>query len=103
MFEPGRLGQDRMDLAGALRRLRRASGLSGERLAARTLMSQAKISRIETGKTVPTIMDVERILSALDVPLERAQELLALAKLANIEFQNDRQTLMRVSRTGTTI
>jgi transcriptional regulator with XRE-family HTH domain len=48
-------------------------------------MSQAKISRIERGKTVPSVVDVERILRALDVPLNLASELVTLARRANVE------------------
>jgi transcriptional regulator with XRE-family HTH domain len=73
------------DLAKTLRELRRASGLSGERLGARCAMSQAKISRIERNRIVPTVLDVERILSALQVPTEQANELIALARQANVE------------------
>jgi len=43
-------------------------GLGGERLAARCGLSQSKISRIERGETLPSVLDVQRILSALDVP-----------------------------------
>lgn len=75
----------RSDLASALRELRKAAGLSGERLAVRCVMSQSKISRIESGKTLPTVVDVERILAALDVPSGQAEELLALARKANVE------------------
>lgn len=76
---------ERPDLADTLRKLREAAGLSGERLAARCAMSQAKISRIERRRTIPTVMDVERILKALDVPLNLAGELLTLARRANVE------------------
>jgi transcriptional regulator with XRE-family HTH domain len=75
----------RTDLAGTLRKLRKAAGLSGERLAVRCAMSQAKISRIERGKTLPTVLDVERILKALDVPLSLASELMVLARRANVQ------------------
>lgn len=44
MLEAGGGPADRAHLAEALRTLRRASGLSGERLADRTGMSQSKIS-----------------------------------------------------------
>jgi transcriptional regulator with XRE-family HTH domain len=74
----------RSDVAGTLRRLRKAAGLSGERLAVRCNMSQSKISRIESGKTLPTVVDVERILIALDVPADVAQDMLALARRANV-------------------
>jgi transcriptional regulator with XRE-family HTH domain len=73
-------------LAETLRELRRASGLSGERLAGRCAMSQAKISRIETGKVLPTVIDVEQIVRALGVPLPVADELLALARAANVDY-----------------
>lgn len=75
----------RQDLAGTLRRLRKAAGLSGERLAARCAMSQSRISRIESGKQLPTVVDVDRILTALEVPADAATELLTLARRANIE------------------
>lgn len=75
----------RSDLAETLRQLRRAAGLSGERLAVRCAMSQSKISRIESGKTLPSVLDVERILKALDVPAEAAQGLLVLARRANVQ------------------
>lgn len=74
------------NLAGTLRKLRKAAGLSGERLAARCAMSQSRISRIESGKQLPTVVDVDRILTALEVPAEAATELLALARRANVEY-----------------
>ncbi|MFI6849076.1 helix-turn-helix domain-containing protein [Kitasatospora sp. NPDC050467] len=87
MLEPERQGRQRKDLAKALRELREASGLSGERLARRCNMSQSKISRIETGKTLPTVIDVELILSGLSgVPDEVKGDLLELARAANIDY-----------------
>ncbi|MFI7344402.1 helix-turn-helix domain-containing protein [Streptomyces sp. NPDC050085] len=85
-IEPETQAQERKDLAGALRSLRRAAGLSGERLAGRCNMSQTKISRIETGRALPTVMDVERILKALAVPGEVADEILRLARRANVDY-----------------
>jgi hypothetical protein len=49
-------------------------------------MSQAKISRIETGSILPSVIDVERILSALKVPDVVARELLELARAANVDY-----------------
>ena len=86
MLEPEHQGRQRRNLAQALRDLRQASGLSGQRLAVRCNMSQAKISRIETGKTLPTVIDVERILSGLEVPEEVSSDLLALARAANVDY-----------------
>ena len=58
MLEPDSGAQGRKHVAEALRELRKAAGLSGERLGARAAMSQSKISRIESGKIVPTVVDV---------------------------------------------
>lgn len=49
-------------------------------------MSQTKISRIETGRALPTVIDVERILKALCVPDEVADELLRLARRTNVDY-----------------
>lgn len=73
------------DLGATLRKLRKAAGLSGERLAVRCAMSQSKISRIERGKLLASVADVSRILVALDVPGEAAEQFLALARRANVE------------------
>lgn len=86
MLEPDLRGQGRRHLAESLRALRKAAGLSGERLAARAAMSQSKISRIESGKVLPTVLDVERILKALEVPAEAACELLTVARAANVDY-----------------
>lgn len=86
MLEPDSGPQGRKHLAEALRELRKAAGLSGERLGVRAAMSQSKISRVESGKIVPAVVDVERILQALEVPSNVAQELLTLARVANAEY-----------------
>ncbi|SDP15596.1 hypothetical protein SAMN04487905_102195 [Actinopolyspora xinjiangensis] len=49
-------------------------------------MSQPKISRIESGKALPSVTDVERILKALDVGSEVREELLSLTRSANVEY-----------------
>lgn len=54
-------------------------------------MSQSKISRIETGRVLPSITEVERILAALGVSADQVGELLALAKIANTDFLNRRK------------
>lgn len=86
-LEPDRAQQPRSELAEALRTLRRASGLTGARLAARVGMSQAKISKIETGRVLPSALDVERILDALGVQPgdEEVTRLLELARVANTD------------------
>lgn len=84
--EPERQDEQRNTLAEALRELRRASGLSGQRVADRCHMSQAKISRIERGRVLPSVIDVERILQALDVPEDAARDLIALARSTNVDY-----------------
>ncbi|MFD3472182.1 helix-turn-helix domain-containing protein [Streptomyces sp. NPDC058682] len=49
-FEIERMGHSSRELADKLGELRKRSGLSGARVAARCNMSQSKISRIENGK-----------------------------------------------------
>ncbi|MFH8991019.1 helix-turn-helix domain-containing protein [Streptomyces sp. NPDC017940] len=83
---PDEQARERKDLAEALRGLRRAAGLSGERLALRCNMSQTKISRIETGRALPSVIDVERILKALAVPDQVSDELIQLARRANVVY-----------------
>lgn len=84
-IDPDEQRQGDKDLADTLRQLRKAAGLSGERLAVRCSMSQAKISRIEGRKITPTVAGVERILAALEVPGEVASELVALARRVNVQ------------------
>lgn len=88
MLEPERQRQERKDLAASLKSLRKAADLSGQRLADRCAISQSKISRIESGQTLPSVIDVQRILSALDVPDEVASELLNLARVANVHYKS---------------
>ncbi|MFE7131388.1 helix-turn-helix domain-containing protein [Streptomyces sp. NPDC057638] len=94
-IDPRRAGRDRLELAAALRELRRATGLSGERLAVRCGMSQSKVSRIETGRTLPSVVDVQQILTALGVDGAAAAELRALARVANAEYEDVRASVRR--------
>lgn len=95
MLELEVLGRDKDGLATAIRELRKHAGLTGERLGARCAMSQSKISKIETGRIIPSVVDVERILQALDAPPEMLAEITALARLANTEFQDVRSLLRK--------
>ncbi|MBB5155567.1 helix-turn-helix domain-containing protein [Saccharopolyspora phatthalungensis] len=92
MLEPDTEQQQRKNLADTLRQLRKAAGLSGERLAVRAAMSQSKISRIESGRTLPSVADVERIMTALDVPPDAREELLSLTRSANVEYTSLRSS-----------
>ncbi|MBD0839024.1 helix-turn-helix domain-containing protein [Streptomyces sp. TRM68416] len=94
-LEPEQLGRSKADLAETLRDLRKRAGLTGDRLAKRCAMSQSKISKIETGKTTPSLVDVERILRAVDAPPELVSEVMALARMANTEWQDKRSSWRR--------
>lgn len=89
-FEPEQLGQSSQELASKLRELRKQAGLSGVRLAARCNMSQSKISRFETGRARPSIVDVEQILRAVEAPVELVAQVSNLARMANTEWQDIR-------------
>ncbi|WP_198658998.1 helix-turn-helix transcriptional regulator [Nocardiopsis sp. FIRDI 009] len=95
MLEPESIDGRRGELSEALRRVRKRAGFTGERLASRVGMSQSKISKIETGKTVPTAFDVERILRVLKATPEEVEEISALARVANTQYQNWRSSLRR--------
>jgi transcriptional regulator with XRE-family HTH domain len=95
MLEPEQLGQHRKDLAEALRSMRKQAGLTGDRLASRCNMSQSKVSKIETGKILPSVLDVELILRALDAPADLVEQVVALARLANTEFHDTRSLLRK--------
>jgi hypothetical protein len=58
-------------------------------------MSQSKISKIENGRIIPTVLDVDRILKALNVPNDIGEELLNLVRLANTQFHDVRSSLRR--------
>ncbi|WP_416970222.1 helix-turn-helix domain-containing protein [Streptomyces sp. 4F14] len=94
-FDPEQLGRQKEELAARLKELRRRAGLTGDRLALRCNMSQSKISRIENGKAQPTLLDLERILRAVAAPPDIVEEIIALARLANTEWQDLRSLRRR--------
>jgi transcriptional regulator with XRE-family HTH domain len=95
MPEPEQLGRHRQDLAEALKSMRKQAGLTGDRLASRCNMSQSKVSKIETGKILPSVLDVELMLRALDAPADLVKQVVALARLANTEFHDTRSLLRK--------
>ncbi|OAR25824.1 hypothetical protein A8W25_09830 [Streptomyces sp. ERV7] len=93
-YEPEQLDQSGRQLAAMLKQLRKQAGLSGVRLAARCNMSQSKISRIEGNKARPSLLDVEQLLRGLQAPPDVVAEVMALARIAQTEWQDGR-TLRR--------
>ena len=70
--------------------------MSGERLAPTLYgMSQSKVSRIETGRLVPSAVDISQMLDALSVDAETREALLTLTRLANAEYQDVRASVRR--------
>lgn len=82
-------------LAGELRRLRDLSGLSGRELARRMGTSQSKVSRIESGATVPSLPEVTAWASAIGASTGVHDSLVALAEAAFTEVQSWRDASRR--------
>ncbi|MGW0432461.1 helix-turn-helix domain-containing protein [Micromonospora sp. NPDC003197] len=70
----------RRRLARELRELREGAGLTAEELARRIGMSRPKLSRFETADRVPSVSDVNAILSEFGIDGERWHELVQMAK-----------------------
>ncbi|MFJ2215904.1 helix-turn-helix domain-containing protein [Streptomyces sp. NPDC087864] len=64
----------------ALRALRDTSGLTGDAVARRASMSAGKLSKIETGRVLPTVQDVDLLLTAIGVSQEVKEEFLTTAR-----------------------
>ncbi len=75
----------RHQLAVELRRVRELYGMSGRELAQRIDISQSKVSRVESGRTIPSLQEVLAWASAVCVPADRQEWLVALAESAFTE------------------
>jgi transcriptional regulator with XRE-family HTH domain len=73
----------RRRLAAELRRLRERAGMNGEEVARLLTWSAAKVSRIETAKTLPKLVDVKKLLELYGMADTRGDELLTLAREAD--------------------
>jgi transcriptional regulator with XRE-family HTH domain len=71
---------NRSELGAALRALRQASGQEAKAVARSAVMSTSKLSKIENGRTAPSVTDVERILTALGVSETVKAEYMAAAR-----------------------
>ncbi len=74
----------RRRLGAELRRLREALGISGEQAAAVLDGSQAKISRMESGITRPSVRDVRELLELYKTDGQTRDELLEIAAAASV-------------------
>ncbi|MCP2341226.1 Scr1 family TA system antitoxin-like transcriptional regulator [Actinomadura rupiterrae] len=91
---PERYQRGVQELADALRELRVRSGLTGTQVAERTGASQPRISRIETGSTVPTVDMVETLCRVYSASSERTAQLVELATALHRRIES-RKVLMR--------
>src|SRR5262249_50759773 len=80
------LDRARIELGQQLRALRRGAGLSGVELAGRAAMSQAKISKLETGQTTPSVEDAERLAGVFGATPAQAAALVDQAKALAIQL-----------------
>ncbi|MEV6345666.1 helix-turn-helix transcriptional regulator [Actinoplanes sp. NPDC051851] len=84
---------DSPDLPGvAIARMRREARLTGQQLGQMVRMSQAKISRIETGQTTASPGDVGRLARALGASREITDRLVAQATSTHNRMTDWRQT-----------
>lgn len=80
MAEPANPQLKRRRLATYLRELRLAAGMNIEEVAEHLLCSPAKISRMETGQRSASLRDVRDLCALYQVPQERREELMELAR-----------------------
>jgi transcriptional regulator with XRE-family HTH domain len=76
---------NRAELGSALRALRQASGKEAKAVARSAAMSASKLSKIENGSVMPSVVDVEQILSALGVSENIKAEYMSAARAAATE------------------
>lgn len=83
------------ELSATLRRLRQDARLSGSEAAQATGLSQSKISRLETGKQIPTAAEVRALCRIYGAPARTKQLLLAVAQDLREEQVSARVMLQR--------
>ena len=83
------------ELSVLLGRLRREAHLSGIEVARATGLSQPKISRLETGKQVPTKAEVEALCRVYKVPARTRRQVLAVVRDLQDQHVSARVVLQR--------
>jgi transcriptional regulator with XRE-family HTH domain len=83
----------RAQLAAEMRRIRELRGLSGRELAQKVEISQSKVSRIESGRAVPTSSEVTAWAIAVDTSDDYREWLIALADSVYTEVHSWPATL----------
>lgn len=85
-YELSQHDRERAELAAELRRLRKERGVTGQQLAESAGMSQSKVSKIETGKVLPSPQDVAALADALDAQTDARAQLVRQAEDLLSEF-----------------
>jgi transcriptional regulator with XRE-family HTH domain len=70
------------DVGRALATLRKSKGLTGQELGSRVRMSQAKVSKIETGAVIPSAHDIKLLGQALGATAAQIEQLVRQADAA---------------------
>jgi transcriptional regulator with XRE-family HTH domain len=87
------LRQERLrELGHRVRALRKDGGLTGAELADRAGVTQPTVSKIETGRMLPSSEVIERLVGALGVDEDARDELLALLRRVNTEVEEFRRS-----------
>jgi transcriptional regulator with XRE-family HTH domain len=94
-MDPERYVIDRERLATVLRDLRQGAGLTGVEAARRARMSQPKISKLETGHLLPSITDLQALLSLYQADRAARDELLKIAGRLHATTESNRTILRR--------
>jgi transcriptional regulator with XRE-family HTH domain len=95
METPERYQRDQEKLSGALRAMRERAGLTGTEVARRAEMSQPKISKIENAVLLPSVDDVESLLTLYRAEPAEREELLDLASGLHATSESARTIIRR--------
>ena len=91
----GELSARRQELGAALRRLRKAAGLSGEEMAAALGISQSRVSRMELGQQIAAPAVVDGWARAAGASDTERETLLGIAEAAAAEMVSWRKAMAR--------
>lgn len=94
-MDPERYLTNRERLATALRDLRQGAGLTGVEAARQSGMSQPKISKLETGRLLPAVEDVQTLLALYRADRAVRDDLLDLAGRLHTTIESNRTILRR--------
>src|ERR1700685_3645786 len=92
-MDPERYLTERERRAAALRTLRQSAGLTGVDAARESGMSQPKISKLETGRLLPSTADVQTLLTIYRAARADRDSLLELAAQLHATIESNRTIL----------